>query len=320
MDETFKLINRWLTDRQLAKNTKRIYRLEAERFFAWLHIQDLSISSCSKEHVETYFKVLQHEPNDPRSGFLVRRRKALTLRSLEQTRRILHTFFDWAIKGEHVQRNPMWGIVAKQHAYAYPTKTGIERDLRGVLPRILKLNLESSENAEELRLATIVHLAFWVGASTSEIALLKVDDFRTTPNAAYIGLYYKKNSKRVEIELPKETRDLILRYLDIRRIRTSANDMGDRALVASLRSDACLSGWTICNEVRKWKSRTKQKDNKFYGGLRSIRRNFIKLAIENGLQELTISDHLRCQRVALPNIARKKFRTSELYSSIKGSL
>lgn len=320
MEEAFKLIDAWLGGRRLAKNTERLYRLEAERFTAWLTSSNHSISSCSKEQLETYLVVLQQEPTDIKSGFNVRRRKALAQRSIEQTRRILCTFFDWAVKTEHLHRSPMWGIHAKKpRVRSSPTRA--ENQLRRTLPNILGIELEAIDDEEKLRLATIVHLAFWAGASTSEIASLKIRHIRTTTSASFISLPKKRTSVgRVDIELPRATQELIQRYLLVQAKRTGRNNSDDRSLIVSLKSRSPVSGWTVCHTVRKWLGRPENKVNWPYEGLRSLRRNFIKLATDVGIQEITISVHLRCQRVGLPNLAKRTHRPFTMYNSVKQKL
>ncbi|MEK7529768.1 MAG: hypothetical protein AAB570_02495, partial [Patescibacteria group bacterium] len=187
---------------------------------------------------------------------------------------------------------------------------------QGLLSSILKNKLESIESEEKLRLATIVHLAFWAGASRSEIALLKVRDFRTTRGRAFINLPKKAASKKIEVELPHMTGEIINRYFAVRNQRSVKKNESNQPLIASLRGHAHLSGWTIWHAVRKYQQRSRPKGSDTYQGLRNLRRNFVKLAVESGAQEQAISIHLRCQRVGLPEMAEHKLDVNALYSVI----
>lgn len=320
MEGLFAVINSWLASRAIAKNTSRLYRLELERFFAWLRASGREFPAVTSADVEAYLAVLQKEPSNTGTGFHMRRRKALTYRSIEQTRRTLLAFFNWAVKTERLQRNPVWTIDVPRPSRPSRPRAGIERTLHVTLQKMLTLDVELVDDEEELRLATIVHLAFWAGASSSELAFLLAKDFRSAGRNGYLSLPLRHTDELTEIQLPTETRDIVMRYLELRRERGRMKSLADKPLVASLRSDAPLSGWSICNEVRKWRYRSSQNGVKTYGGLRGLRRSFIKLAVESGAQELLLSRHLRCQRVGLPSVVLPEQRPAKLYAAIANRL
>lgn len=298
MPNLVSLVENWIDSRGVSPNTRRLYELELSRFNAWLSSQSRHIAGVDATDINSYLAVLEREPEDSASPFHVRRKKALGPRSREQTRRILHAFFEWAARHHHIPRSPFWDaptLLADFRPQSPPPI--IVPPLSDSIRQLLSKMPQRPYRLADLRAATIAHLAFWLGTSRSEIAALKADDFIEQKGHAVIRLPTPPQGV-VEMPLPPQTTQLIRSYLDL-RLRTYPNRNKPMPLVGSLRSDNSVGPSVIRQVLTTWQEKAESPNVDDVGPLnaRRLRQSFETIANRLKVQERVIAKHFRTERL-----------------------
>lgn len=286
----------WLQSRSLKPNTQRLYELEVTRFDAWFSRQRRPVSTLTAHDIQNYLTTLQREPEDVSDSFHVRRRKALNPRSREQARRILHAFFEWSVRQHHIHFSPFWEAPDS------------DADLRPQLPppivvpqlskamkNLLKKTSGDAENLSALRAAIIAHLAFWLGASRSEIAALTIDDYIERKKGASLRIR-RRNGDFVERSVPRATRRLIRSYLMLRS-RRFPNLEEPISLVGSLRNGGSVSDTAITQALAKWQDEEDSADSVESLNPRRLRQSFESIACRLAVQERVVAKHFRTDKL-----------------------
>lgn len=322
MNEIIALTKQWVDARALSPNTQRFYELELSRFGAWIHIHNYSLSTLSGLDIRAYLTVLQHEPEDQQSPFHVRRKKALSPRSLEQTYRVLHAFFEWGVRKGHLARNPLWERAADGRddiERTVPQGYAENPDLSKEITHLLRAEGMDLSGEETLRVATIAHLAFWAGASREEIAKLKVEDFVYGNMTASI-LLPMPDGEPANIPIPKNSASIIRSYLQSR----GGDDVALLAkdpLVASLNTGEFISGWSVRHTLRRWQHKTLPEDRIHQVvGPRQLRKAFQGLALGKAIQERIIARHHRIKKLQMPVEPLKNAHTKRLHTAVSKAL
>lgn len=298
MKEIIELTTQWVHTRALSPNTRRFYELELTRFGSWIEMHGYSLSTLSAIDIRSYLTVLRHEPEDQRSQFHVRRKKALSQQSIEQTRRTLHAFFEWGVRKGHFARNPLWKERAEDLNQRMPDPKqrpkvpGLTREIA----QLLRANGDNVSGEAILRVATIAHLAFWAGASREEIARLRVDDFCYENGVATI-LLPTHGGESAKIPIPNHSASIIYRYLQSRR-EGAAPALAGTPLVTSLKSSDPVTGWSVRYILRRWQQK-KLPENRSHQvvGPRQLRMAFQGLAFGKAVQERIIARHHRIKQL-----------------------
>lgn len=298
MSDLISLVAHWIESRELTSNTKRLYELEVTRLDAWLSQQRRPLSDLTLQDIQSYLTTLERDPADNLAPFHVRRKKALGPRSREQTRRILHAFFEWAARHRHIHHSPFWDALDTDAlTRPLPLPPIVVPPLSDSMKQLLSRMPEQPYSLADLRVATIAHLAFWLGASRSEIAALKVEDFIERKASAALRLP-TSHGVAVEKPVPPQTRHLIRRYLDLRsRLRPSQTD--PTPLVGSLRSGGPVSPAAIRQVLANWQVDEGPSQSKSSGAMspRRLRQSFESIANRLSIQERVIATHFRTAKL-----------------------
>lgn len=299
MEDIVELINLWSEERGLATNTQRAYALEVERFAYWIScIRGMSIYSCTSQHIVEYFDVLQLDPSNQHSQFHIRRRKALSPSSVEQTRRILKAFYEWGVRTRRLATNPLWDLRPQVSQQELSNTLVKQPEIDPIVSR--SATLDMSEGA--LRLASIIHLGFWVGASAAEIAELTVNDLELNEGGAYLSLPLRHSPSKTKVELPPQVAETLQNYLGKRYGEKLASLTGEEPLISSLDGAFAVTGWAIWRTVHAWQDSQRPMDVSTPKGLRALRRSFIEIASSVGIQETVVARHLRRKRLSLSQV------------------
>lgn len=298
MSSFLSLVERWLESRGLAPNTRRLYELEVSRLGAWLSQQRRPLSGLTSRDIQSYLATLERDPADNSGPFHVRRKKALGPRSREQARRILHAFFEWAARRRHIHQSPFWDAPDPDaDLRPQPPPPIVVPPLSDSMKQLLSGMPEKRYRLADLRAATIAHLAFWLGASRSEIAALTVDDFIERKANAALRLPTTDGGS-VEKSLPPQTRRLIRRYLDLRS-RQCPNQTEPTPLVGSLRNGGPVSPAAIRQVLTNWQA--EESSAKFEPidamGPRRLRQSFESIANRLAIQERVVAKHFRTAKL-----------------------
>lgn len=320
MKEIIALITEWVRERAMSPNTQRFYELELTRFGSWIQMHGYSLSTLSSVDIQSYLTVLQHEPEDQRSQFHVRRKKALSLQSIEQTRRTIHAFFEWGVRKGHFVRNPLWeergGVINQRmpDSEPRPKATSLTREIT----QLLRANGDDLSGEKILRVATIAHLAFWAGASREEIAKLKVDDFCHANGAATISLP-TPSKESAKILIPNHSASIIYRYLQSRG--DAVPSIAEAPLVTSLKSHDPVTGWSVRHILRGWQHKKLPEDRSHQVvGPRQLRMAFQGLALEKFVQERIIARHHRIRQLQTSIEPLASADTTRLHKAVTQAL
>lgn len=311
------LIEEWIGARDLSLNTRRFYEMELTRFGAWVFSQCNSFSSIGVYEVRSYLSALQYEPEDHRSQFHIRRKKALSPQSIEQSRRILHAFFEWGVRNGHMARNPFWDIGKID---PIPEKADSQRfTLSSEISKLLRAHRNELAGEDTLRAATIAHLAFWAGANREEIAKLKIKDFICRGAKAAVFLPTPDGGS-TRVALPKHSAGILSSYLQFRRAKNLIQDIRS-PLVASLKTNSGISGWAVRHALREWQQE-RLPQNRYHQvvGPRQLRQAFQRLAIKKEVQERIVATHLRIKQISLRFAPMKPAQTLQLYDVVKQAI
>jgi site-specific recombinase XerD len=318
MIEVNKVIDLWIKNRKLSRNSFRLYELELERFSAWMDFKNLTTDGLTSVVMNEYLECLKFDPEDNRSQFYVRRKKGLSESSIEQSRRILNAFFEWALKNGHMSRNPFWitfnsSTILKNKINELPSPP--------ILSKIVKKVLSTHSYFDDevnLRFATIAHLAFWVGATREEISQLKIGDFVKEQNVSYILLPFEKGNITARVPIPKQSSLVIQKYLKCRRDQNYLLD-SDVALVSSIKSGEFLSGWSIRHILRSWQKEVATEQPTSVVGPRQLRQAFLEIAIRKNIPERVICNHLRVKNLTLRNDRLPNDYSIRLYKAVSSA-
>lgn len=314
MNELNKISRFWIESKELSKNSQRFYELELVRFTAWMDLKNHNLTSLTASLMNEYLQCLKLDPEDSRSLFYIRRKKGLSESSIEQTRRILNAFFEWCLRNGYVLRNPFWVELDSSHK-AMNKKTVIT--LVPSLPKKIKHLLFTKikfDDENNLRVATIAHLAFWVGASREEIAQLTVGHFVYGHSASYISLPSDKGRAVTKVLLPKQSGFAIQKYLNCRRERYSINS--DTPLVSSIKSGEFMTGWSIRHTLRNWQKEKGRDQLTPIVGPRQLRQAFQDFAITREIPERVIGEHFRVKNLSLPMVKSLDDYPIRLYKAV----
>lgn len=319
MNEVNKISNIWIKNRELSKNSFRLYQLELERFSAWMDFRNLILCDLTPILMSEYLECLKFDPKDNRSQFHIRRKKALSESSIEQSRRILNAFFEWALKNSYISRSPFWTFLENDELFKSVTKSAkFQPNLSIKIKKVLytKTNYEDEVN---LRAATIANLAFWVGASREEIARLTVGNFIVKHNCNYIALPYNKGKAIAKILLPKQAGLVIQQYLKCRKKQNSLLS-SNAALVASIKTGEFMTGWSIRHTLRNWQKDEFVDQRVSIVGPRQLRQAFQGFAVRKEIPERIISEHFRVRNLTLPDAKLYKGYPIRLYKAVSAAL
>jgi len=322
MKEIIALTKQWVDERALSPNTQRVYELELSRFGAWIQMHSYSLSTLRTLNIRSYLTVLQREPEDQQSQFHVRRKKALSPRSLEQTYRVLHAFFEWGVRKGHLARNPLWEKAADDQddmERTVPQGRTANPDLSKEITHLLRAEGIDLSGEETLRVATIAHLAFWAGASREEIAKLKIEDF-VSENRTDSILLPMPDGEPTNIPIPKNSASIIRNYLHSR----GGDDVALLAkapLVASLNTGEFISGWSVRHTLRMWQHETLPEDRIHQVvGPRQLRKAFQGLALGKAIQERIIARHHRIKKLQMPVEPLRAAHAKRLHTAVSKAL
>lgn len=295
------LVDLWLEARNPSRNTRRLYELEVTRFQAWLSLHRRQVSDLKPRDIQHYLSTLEKHPDDHETPFFVRRKKALGPRSREQTRRILHAFFEWAARQRHIEQSPFWISPGPDiDLRMTPPSPIVVPPLSNKMKRLLRGELDCPNQLPQLRMATIAHLAFWLGASPGEIASLTINDFIDQKKTASIRLPATDGSF-VTKPVPPQTRRIIRDYLGLRS-NLFSNEVQPEPLVSSLKSGRAITPWSIRQALTSWPAGQKLSKRQAESmSPRKLRQAFEAIANKRSVQERVIAEH---------------FRTAELNSAI----
>jgi site-specific recombinase XerD len=316
------LILRWLASRDLAENTRRLYELELNRFASWITLHQRPLSAIRSSDLREYLDVLAMAPDDRACQFSVRRRKPLSGRSLEQTRRILHAFFEWAARHRHVKTSPFWEaetsvstqLTQRVPAVAAPKPTAeMTALLRGKVGRI--------DDLRQLRTAAISHLIFWLGASAKEVARLTIGDIHVREGRPFVSLA-APGGGYVDRLLPGKSHEVLQRYLTLRLgVQSSPTMTGP--LICSLRSGKGISPAAIAQILRAMKPPALEPNEPSRGApsARQLRQLFLSLAGKEGIQDRAVAKHLRVSRLySAVDQGDPAYEPNRLYMGIENAL
>ncbi len=312
-------INEWLNHRDFSVHTRRQYEREVIRFHGWLGTQRLKLENVSIADICNYLKELESELSSPyKEAFYLMRKKALRPSSRDLSKRTLHSFYEWAVKQKKIPQSPFWEEPSNELSARFtspdcPTPPAIPVELKLLLQG---RNLKKSQ--EYLRAAVIAHLAFWIGASRQEIAKLRIESFLISNNQ-YLLRMPAKNGSLMNIDLPKVTGDIILKYLACRDLKFLETEKS-LALIASLSNHNPISGWSVRHILSEWQLRNIPEDrHSEIISPRQLKQCFQSLALQSHFQEGFISSHLRLKNLYLE---RKyvKHNVEILYETVSSRL
>ena len=300
-----KLIDLWLESKHLSTHTRKAYSQEARRLLYWVkHIRSLSLIKMDANAYSEFLDWLLQPPGDERGSAHPLRIKALSFNSLAQARRITSNFLQWLVIKEHARRNPAW--TASQQA----TMPSLNK--YPVIPRKICVGEEKAGNHEvlsllfgkiipdeggKLRAAVIANLAFWSGATCSQISAMQRSDIKLTKTNTIVSLTCRDGNVR-KIEMPDYVGNLIRRYLS--KGDKKISNLANAPLISNLNSTESLSPWSIRNALKKLpehkeKSAERRKAN--FTCVQDFRRLFVHNARTAGVPDSYIAYHLGLKEI-----------------------
>ncbi|MDE0853987.1 MAG: hypothetical protein OSA97_06155 [Nevskia sp.] len=162
------LIEAWLADRMLSAHAEGCYRREAERFVAWWRVERTGQALPTRGDFEAFLEWLEQQPR--KSG---RPGQRLLPSSLAQARRIVGNLLRWMAAGKHVDATLALAVSGPS------VVAGVEPIPDELLRRILRIvGASPSDEPLQIRAQLAAQLAFWAGASRSEMAQMRHKDIR----------------------------------------------------------------------------------------------------------------------------------------------
>jgi site-specific recombinase XerD len=315
MHSDLSVIHEWLTlPRPLSRRTYTAYEREAERFLAWLQKASKSMATCSHVDIEAYLSALQICPQE-NQGLHTRRRKALSASSLVQSRRILGLIFSWANREGYIPKNPIRLASRKQEGTINNGKTSAYN--HGIDTKAVLGQCEGDDSEESLRARTIAHLAFWLGATSSEIADLVMDSVVEINGKKFLSFCsLRTDDEKHLLEIPKETQRLMHTYIQL-RIKKGQDISCDAPLIASLRGGGKVSAWTVWHALQEWDD---LPSNSPRLTPQQLRRKFQNAAINEGVQERELAAYLRRHHVVSSPIPWSQVNTKRIRASVYKAL
>ncbi len=269
------LIESWLQARHLSKHAETSYRREVERFVAWWLAERDKRATPDRNDFMAFLEWLELQPRG--RGRSEQRLKAS---SLAQARRIVGGFLRWLASEEQVDATlavAVSGPTLISEARPIP-----DDQLRKVLQIV---DAGPADDPAEQRAQLAAHLAFWAGASRSEMALLRFQDIRRGDEVS-VRLKDSMGEDRW-IEVPQSVYELACTLAGKRK------PSGRRHLFTTLDSDGELSAWSIAHGL----NRLAGPELGATLTPRFLRDCFTQIALQAGWSEGAIALHLRRRRL-----------------------
>ena len=209
----YEAIYAWLSEYQQQPATYRLYRKEAERLLLWCLIsKHCSLSSLNRADLAEYERFLQNPspkkvwcaPKGARRGSAKWRPFVgpLSQSAVNTAMTVLQSLFDYLVKADYLNRNPLVLRKAKSHANLTSANRAFQVSARILSDdewQALLATLESQPEENEkqqfykYRLRLIVHALFFLGLRVSELTQLTWQSFRLISDNWWVYVIGKGN-------------------------------------------------------------------------------------------------------------------------------
>ena len=197
------LINEFITARKVegrSSRTLEYYESTIRMMFKWFgnkHVEDITTGD-----IREYFSSRMEHDQRSKESYKSNKGKAWSLTTLDNNRRILHTFFDWCVTERYILHNPVKGIKA--------TKTR-----KQVKKAFSNLEIEAMRDCcRNTRERAMFELLLSSGMRVGEMVRLNIDDLDMMNNECMV--LGKGNKERV-CYFNEVTKFYLKKYLEERK-------------------------------------------------------------------------------------------------------